>query len=112
MLIVRSEHKYYEQIKDKPLLLSYEIRKSRAAFRFDDISPCLTAKMGTGGNNVPIFVNEMRKFTTRECLRIQGFPEHFQITPNTAQSYKQIGNSVSVPVIKLLAQNIISSLQG
>jgi len=103
-------HKMYHEIKNNPLLLSYEIRKSRASFRFDNISPCLTAKMGTGGNNVPIFVNEMRKFTTRECLRIQGFPESYKITPNTAQSYKQIGNSVSVPVVKLLAEEMIRHL--
>jgi DNA (cytosine-5)-methyltransferase 1 len=53
------QHKKYEEIKKKKLLLAYEIRKSRCTFRFDDISPCLTAKMGTGGNNVPIFVQEM-----------------------------------------------------
>ena len=63
--------------------------------------------MGTGGNNVPVLVNQMRKLTTRECLRIQGFPDWFEIEPNKAQSYKQIGNSVSVPVVKLLAQKII-----
>jgi len=103
-------HRFYEEIKNNPLLLTYEIRKSRASFRFDSLSPCLTAKMGTGGNNVPIFVNEMRKFTTRECLRIQGFPESYKIAPNTGQSYKQIGNSVSVPVIKLLAEQIIKNV--
>jgi len=100
-------HKHYNTIKDNPLLVSYEIRKSRASFRFDKLSPCLTAKMGTGGNNIPIFVNELRKFTTRECLRIQGFPEEFKITPNIAQSYKQIGNSISVPVVELLAKKIL-----
>ncbi len=103
-------HKKYKEIKDNELLLAYEIRKSRCAFRFDNLSPTLTAKMGTGGNNIPIFVNEMRKFSTRECLRIQGFPENYNITPNTAQSYKQIGNSVSVPVITLLAKEIIKHL--
>jgi DNA (cytosine-5)-methyltransferase 1 len=105
------QHKKYEEIKEKEFLLAYEIRKSRCTFRFDDISPCLTAKMGTGGNNVPIFVQEMRKFTTRECLRIQGFPENFKIAPNTAQSYKQIGNSVSVPLIKLLAKKIVLNIE-
>jgi len=103
-------HKRYEEIKSNPLLLSYEIRKSRASFRFDNLSPCLTAKMGTGGNNVPIFVDEMRKFTTRECLRIQGFPDSFWIEPNKAQSYKQIGNSISVPVVRLLAKEIIKNI--
>ena len=103
-------HKQYENIYNHPLLLAYEIRKSRASFRFDNLSPCLTAKMGTGGNNVPIFVQEMRKFTTRECLRIQGFPESFWIEPNKSQSYKQIGNSISVPVVKILAKRVIQSL--
>jgi DNA (cytosine-5)-methyltransferase 1 len=103
-------HRFYESIKDNPLLLSYEIRKSRASFRFDNLSPCLTAKMGTGGNNVPIFVNEMRKFTTRECLRIQGFPESYKIAHNVGQSYKQIGNSVSVPVIRLLAEEMVKDI--
>ncbi|MEA2099384.1 MAG: DNA cytosine methyltransferase [Campylobacterota bacterium] len=99
-------HKKYDDIKNQKLLLAYEIRKSRCTFRFDNLSPTLTAKMGTGGNNVPVLVNQMRKLTTRECLRIQGFPDSYKIEPNKAQSYKQIGNSVSVPVIKLLAKEI------
>ncbi len=99
-------HKKYNEIKDNPLLLAYEIRKSRTTFRYDSIAPTLTAKMGTGGNNVPVLVNQMRKLTTRECLRVQGFPDTFWIEPNKAQSYKQIGNSVSVPVIQSIAQKI------
>jgi DNA (cytosine-5)-methyltransferase 1 len=83
-----------------------EIRPSRCLIRADGISPCLTAKMGTGGNNVPVVVNEGRKITVREALRIQGFPEEFKIKTNSFQSYKQIGNSVSVPVICLIAKNM------
>ena len=101
------KHKRYNEIKDNKLLLAYEIRKSRTTFRFDSLAPTLTAKMGTGGNNVPVLVNQMRKLTTRECLRIQGFPDKFKIEPNKAQSYKQIGNSVSVPVVKGLAKIIV-----
>ncbi len=104
------EHNKYTLIKDNELLLAYEVRKSRCSFRFDSLSPTLTAKMGTGGNNVPILVNQMRKLTTRECLRIQGFPEAFIIQENKGQSYKQIGNSVSVPVIKLLAKEIVKNI--
>jgi len=103
-------HKKYHEIKDNPLLLAYEIRKSRATFRYDSLAPTLTAKMGTGGNNVPVLVNQMRKLTTRECLRIQGFPDWFEIEPNKAQSYKQIGNSVSVTLIKELAKEMIKHI--
>lgn len=100
-------HKKYLEIKDLEYLLAYEVRKSRSTFRFDNKSPTLTAKMGTGGNNVPILVNQKRKLSTDECLKIQGYPNNFKIRPNYSQSYKQIGNSVSVPVIKALANEII-----
>jgi DNA (cytosine-5)-methyltransferase 1 len=101
-------HKKYNEIKDFDHLLTYEVRKCRSTFRYDNLSPTLTAKMGTGGNNVPILVNKRRKLTVRECLRIQGFPETFNMKENYSQSYKQIGNSVSVPVIKALAKEIMS----
>ena len=104
-------HKKYNEIKDNPLLLAYEIRKSRCTFRYDSLSPTLTAKMGTGGNNVPVLVNQMRKLTTRECLRIQGFPDSYKIEPNKAQSYKQIGNSVSVPVVEGLVRELLQSMR-
>jgi len=104
------KHKKFNEIKDTPLLLAYEIRKSRATFRYDNLAPTLTAKMGTGGNNIPVLVNQMRKLTTRECLRIQGFPDGFWIEPNKAQSYKQIGNSVSVPVVVGLARIMVKQI--
>lgn len=87
-----------------------EIRPSRCSLRNDGNSPCLTAKMGTGGNNVPILVQENRKLTVRECLRLQGFPESYKMKENYSQSYKQIGNSVSVPVIKLIAEEMVKYL--
>ncbi|CAM3371195.1 DNA cytosine methyltransferase [Empedobacter stercoris] len=97
-------HSKYNIVKDLKYLLAYEVRKSRATFRFDNLSPTLTAKMGTGGNNVPVLVNHGRKLTTDECLKIQGYPKDYKIKFNNSQSYKQIGNSVSVPVIKYLAE--------
>ena len=101
-----SLHRQKDTIANLEYLLAYEVRKSRATFRFDNLSPTLTAKMGTGGNNVPVLVNYGRKLSTDECLRIQGFPKDFIIRFNNSQSYKQIGNSVSVPVIKSLAQSM------
>ena len=49
-----------------------------------------------------------RKLTPRECARIQGFPESFNIEAvSDPQIYKQFGNSVSVPVIDSLAEEVI-----
>jgi len=93
------------------IVIANDIRASRCRFRSDGISPCLTAKMGTGGNNIPVYVDKHRKLTERECLRLMGFPDTFDIPKNSFHSYKQIGNSVVVPVVALLAKEIIRLLE-
>jgi DNA (cytosine-5)-methyltransferase 1 len=103
-------YKNKKKINHKYPLFATEIRPSRCSFRNDGISPCLTAKMGTGGNNVPILVSEKRKLSVRECLRLQGFPEDYKMKENYSQSYKQIGNSVTVPMIKYIGQEMINVL--
>lgn len=97
---------------EKHILIANEVRKSRCSFRCDGISPCLTAKMGTGGNNVPIIVNKSRKLTERECLRIMGYPDSYRIKENFHQSYKQIGNSIIVPIVKDISKNLIEILKS
>ena len=48
-----------------------------------------------------------RKITPREAARLQGFPEDFIIDKvSNAQAYKQFGNSVCVPVITAVAEQI------
>lgn len=81
----------------------------------DKLCPTLTANMGTYPNRVPIVKDDfgIRKLTLRECLDFQGFPKEFyfpnSITINDA--YKQIGNSVCVPVIKSIATQIRKLLE-
>lgn len=74
-----------------------------------NVCPTLTANMGTGGHNVPLIFSEhgIRKLTPKECFTLQGFPESFNL-PNISDGnlYKQAGNSVSVPVINRIANNI------
>ena len=94
------------------VLIANEVRKSRCNFRCDGISPCLTAKMGTGGNNVPVVVSKGRKLTERECLRIMGYPDSYRIKENFHQSYKQIGNSVIVPIVKDISEELVKILKG
>ena len=95
--------------KDK-YIIANEIRPSKCNLRNDGISPCLTAKMGTGGNNIPVVVNYKRKLTEKECLKIMGFPQDYKIRKNYMQSYKQIGNSVVVPIIQSIGNQFLSYL--
>ena len=53
-----------------------------------------------------------RKITPREAARLQGFPENYIIPVSDTQSYKQFGNSVAVPVIFAIAEEIISILDN
>jgi DNA (cytosine-5)-methyltransferase 1 len=55
--------------------------------------------------------NNPRKLTPREAARLQGYPENFVIPVSDIQAYKQFGNSVAVPVIKALANQIIKTLE-
>ena len=51
--------------------------------------------------------NRARHITPRECARLQGFPDTFRLHPSDVWSYKQFGNSVSVPVIKAVFDEFV-----
>jgi DNA (cytosine-5)-methyltransferase 1 len=53
-----------------------------------------------------------RKLTPRECARIQGFPEEFNVDAvSNVQNYRQFGNSVSVPVVRAIAEEMAPYLK-
>lgn len=53
-----------------------------------------------------------RKITPREAARLQGFPENFVYSSSNVQAYRQFGNSVSVPVVAKLANEIKTIITG
>lgn len=122
-IIRRSERQnsiyYYNTGTDIYQYLASVVREKRTIYKITDINirktknemcPTLTANMGTYPNRVPIILDDfgIRKLTLRECLDFQGFPKEFYF-PNTItidDAYKQIGNSVCVPVIRRIAEQI------
>lgn len=48
-----------------------------------------------------------RKLTPREAVRLQGFPEKFRVVVSDNQAYKQMGNSVAVPVFRFVAEQVV-----
>lgn len=70
-------------------------------------SSCLRA--GASANY--ILINDERRPTEREMLRIQGFPDDFKIVVPYGQIKHQTGNSVAVPVIKAVANQMINALK-
>jgi DNA (cytosine-5)-methyltransferase 1 len=108
--------KYYDdfvkEITDRNSI--YQFRRVYIRKNKSNLCPALTASMGMGGHNVPIIIDDygIRKLTPYECLAFQGFPSNFEF-PEMADNhkYKQIGNSVSIPVVESIAKNIISALK-
>ncbi len=52
----------------------------------------------------------IRKMTPREWARLQGFPDKFQIVVADAQAYRQFGNSVAVPAIQAMAEQVLRGI--
>lgn len=63
-----------------------------------------------GGSYNYLVVNGVRRLTSREMLRLQGFPDTFIINIPYSQLRKVAGNSVTVPVIKSIAEELIKTL--
>ena len=51
--------------------------------------------------------DHIRVLTERECARMQGFPEFFEICVGKSSAYKQFGNSVAIPVVKEVARSLL-----
>jgi DNA (cytosine-5)-methyltransferase 1 len=103
----------YSEIKKsvKSKNTAYQWRRTYVRENKSGVCPALTANMGSGGHNVPlVLVNDgIRKLTPLECARLQGFDKYnFKIPSNLADSslYHQFGNSVTVPLIQKLAEQI------
>lgn len=79
------------------------------------VVPTLTANQGEGGHNVCIVKTKqgLRKMTPRECFNTQGFPKNYKLPKkqSDARLYKQAGNSVCVPVINRIAENILEAIK-
>jgi len=89
----------------------YRIDDSGAAKRAWRICPTLKANMGTYHDRVPLVRDAfgIRKLTPQECLDFQGFPKEYKF-PNIPlnEVYKQLGNTVCVPVIERIANKFMN----
>lgn len=95
----------------------YQWRRVYVRENKSGVSPTLTANMGTGGHNVPLIRTDdgrIRKLTPRECFNLQGYPSNYRLPENMSNTrlYKQAGNSVVVPVIRRIAENIMVAVEA
>lgn len=89
-------------------------RKAGNGFGFglvgpEDVTRTLSARYHKDGSEILVRTvgPTPRRLTPRECARLMGFPEDFEIPVSDTQAYRQFGNAVVVPVIAFLAEAIV-----
>lgn len=53
-----------------------------------------------------------RRLTPKECALLQGYPNDFKIPVSDNQAYRQFGNSVVMPLIQSVGEQIITTLKA
>jgi len=53
----------------------------------------------------------LRLLSENECKAIMGFPEYFEFPVSRTQMYRQMGNSVAVPVVEKIATQMVKELE-
>lgn len=97
-----------ERLKDKHFPKPYISHENMAgSITPHSYSSCLRA----GASSNYILINDERRPTERELLRIQGFPDTYKIVVPYTKIKKQTGNSVAVPVIKAVSTQMIKAIK-
>lgn len=68
-------------------------------------------EMGVVGlKHSPINSENVRKMTPREWARLQGFPDSYKLPVADSHLYKQLGNTVTITVIRAIAKVVFAYL--
>lgn len=71
--------------------------------------------LDTGNNNQAITDPQqkvIRRLTPRECFRLQGYPDTYTFICSDSQLYKQIGNSITIPLVSAIIKEIRKQILG
>lgn len=106
----------------EPLIFANSYRDG-ARISKKGLAETLSAKMGTGGNNVPMVgtqsfdarfgknVMVVRRLTPIECERLMGWPDNWTAGNSDTQRYKQCGNGVASPVAQWVGKHVIKAME-
>jgi len=110
-----------EKNPDSRYFVSERIRRARHSAHTATVSPSIwhenkagnvsshpfSCALRAGASYNYLLVDGERRLTPREMLRLQGFPEDFEIVVNDTQARKQIGNSVPVPMVRAVIERVM-----
>lgn len=75
------------------------------------VSRTLSARYYKDGSEVlvPQARRNPRRLTPRECARLMGYPDEMKIVCSDTRAYKQFGNSVAMPVVKAICEQVVAA---
>jgi DNA (cytosine-5)-methyltransferase 1 len=109
---------------DESFYVSDRIRNKRSSHVQRCVSPAIwhenksgiisshpySCALRAGASYNYLLVDGVRRLTGREMFRLQGFPDSFIISSSYAQSRKQAGNSLPIPVASAVIRSVIVSI--
>lgn len=101
--------------KLEAILIGYFKKKKENSKIYSTNGPGVTvvamnmAPAGSGGG-LYWFNERMRRLSPRECFRMQGFPDSFQIPENDNDAYTQAGNAVPPPLARVVIEAAVKRL--
>lgn len=79
----------------------------------DGVARTLSARYHKDGSEilVPQHSRNPRRLTPFEAKRLMGYPVDFELPVSDTQAYRQMGNSVAVPVVERVAESMVAALR-
>lgn len=93
-------------VRPNTLHLSRVHKQPNRIYSVNGVHPTLPSQESSGRYFILTEDNRVRKMTLNECWRIMGFPDSFKKVSSVGEQYRQLGNSVCVPMIKSVASEI------
>ena len=120
---MRPLSKILEKKPDEKHFVSGRIKRARKAAHKSEFKPSIwhenksgnvssypySCALRAGASYNYLLVDGERRLTPREMLRLQGFPDSYEIVCNDSQTRKQVGNSVPVPMVKAVLERLLDA---
>lgn len=86
----------------------------RLEIRFDGVAGCLRTPNGGSSRQTVIIVDQgkvsSRLMTVRECARLMGAPDSYELRGSYNDAYRAMGDAVAVPVTRWLTRRLLAPL--
>ena len=113
-----------ESDPDPKHYVSDKIRRKRAAAHTATITPSIwhenkggnvsshewSCALRAGASYNYLLVDGKRRLTPREQLRLQGFPDSWEIVCSDSETRKQTGNTVPVPMVQAVMERVVNHI--